>query len=490
MSRPGASAVAWPGAPLDAPLDAPLGAPLGERPTAQQAARPAAHAAFAELFDALARFVTAAARPGETLFAELRAERADYLRLNRARVRQAGTVERAMVTLRLIDGGRQARLTCPLMGGRGGRAQLDQALAQLRDALALSDADPFLAWQTEPTRSHSLHGGSVASPDALIAAITDAAGDADLIGFHAGGPVAAGLVSNAGHRHYHEAVWSSLDFTIQAGADKAVKDTWSASDWNAQAVAQAIAQARERAQILRRPPKRLDPGAYRALLAPRALADLIGILGWGGFSLRAQRTGQSPLMRLQRGQASFAEAFSLAEDLAAHDVPRFQSDGFLRPARLPLIEAGRLVDRLVSPRSAREFGMQPGEALASNGADDAESPLAPCVAPGTLRQADALAALDTGLSISNFWYLNYSDRAACRVTGMTRFATLWVENGQPVAPVETMRFDDSLYRTLGSALLALTDTVQRMPHTDTYDGRQFGGISAPGALVSALAFTL
>ncbi len=447
-------------------------------------------AAFAEPFEALSRFVTAAARPGETLFAELHAERADYLRLNRARVRQAGTVERAMVTLRLIDAGRQARIVCPLVGGRRGRAGLDQALAQLRAALAQSDADPFLAWQTEPTHSHSVRGGSIASPEALIATITDAAGDADLIGFHAAGPVAAALVSNAGHRHYHEAVWSSLDFTIQAGADKAVKQTWSAADWSAPAVARAIAQAREQAQILRRPPKRLDPGAYRALLAPRALADLVGMLGWGGFSLRALRTGQSPLMRLQRGQASFAEAFSLTEDLAAHDVPRFQPDGFLRPMRLPLIVAGRLIDQLVSPRSAREFGAQPGGALVSNGADDGEAPQAACIAPGSLRETDALAALDTGLSISNFWYLNYSDRAACRLTGMTRFATLWVENGRPVAPVETMRFDDSLYRALGSSLLALTDTVQRMPHTDTYDGRQFGGISAPGALVSALTFTL
>lgn len=35
---------------------------------------------------------------------------------------------------------------------------------------------------------------------------------------------------------------------------------------------------------------------------------------------------------------------------------------------------------------------------------------------------------------------------------MTRFATFWVEQGRIVAPVDAMRFDDSLYRLLGSEL--------------------------------------
>ena len=40
-----------------------------------------------------------------------------------------------------------------------------------------------------------------------------------------------------------------------------------------------------------------------------------------------------------------------------------------------------------------------------------------------------MQSLGTGLWVSNLWYLNYSDRRACRMTGMPRFACLWVENG-------------------------------------------------------------
>ena len=102
----------------------------------------------------------------------------------------------------------------------------------------------------------------------------------------------------------------------------------------------------------------------------------------------------------------------------------------------------------------------------------------------------ALAELGTGLAVSNLWYLNFSDRLACRVTGLTRFATMWVEAGEAVAPVEVMRFDDSLYRLLGSELVALGDAAHRIPDTDSYDARALGSTRVPGALVGALALTL
>ncbi len=53
-----------------------------------------------------------------------------------------------------------------------------------------------------------------------------------------------------------------------------------------------------------------------------------------------------------------------------------------------------------------------------------------------------------------------------------------------------MRFDDGLYRVLGEQLLALTDSAEAIPTTDTWNGREPGGIRAPAALVGALRFTL
>jgi len=90
----------------------------------------------------------------------------------------------------------------------------------------------------------------------------------------------------------------------------------------------------------------------------------------------------------------------------------------------------------------------------------------------------------------NFWYLNFSDRNACRTTGMTRFATLWVENGRVQGPVAAMRFDDTPYRMLGSCLVGLTRQRDWILDPDTYEWRSTKSARLPGALVDDFSLTL
>ncbi len=73
---------------------------------------------------------------------------------------------------------------------------------------------------------------------------------------------------------------------------------------------------------------------------------------------------------------------------------------------------------------------------------------------------------------------------------MTRFATFWVEGGRIVAPVDVLRFDDSLYRILGSKLEALTDAPELILSADSYRSRSLSSATLPGALVSEIQFTL
>lgn len=439
---------------------------------------------FGALFDALAVAIAREARAGEAAFAYLRAERSDFVRINRARVRQAGTVERAVVSLRLFRAGRQAQMRCTLAAPRAVRGQVRAALAALRASIGMLPVDPFAAFEPRPAASERIATEAMPSPDEAIDTILGGADDADLVGLLAGGSVARGLASNLGHRHYHEAASAVFDFSIHTPQGQATKHTWSAARWDAASLRASLDEAHERARILGRALRHVEPGLLRALLAPAAVAELVALLGWGGFSERASRSGQSPLARAQRGEACFDPSFEIVEDLDAFEVPRFQPEGFVRPARIALVERGRAAQRLVSPRSALEFGV-PG-----NGAEDAERPRAACVAPGRLDDAELLAALGTGLWIANLWYLNWSDRQACRATGMTRFATLWVENGIPVAPVAPMRFDDSLYRLFGAGLRALGSRAMPIPDVETWDGREPGGVRAPAALVDAMRFTL
>lgn len=453
------------------------------------------------LFDAIADAVGALAGPGERIAATLEAESSDFVRLNGGRLRQAGRVERAVLRVRLVAGDRQAVHVVTLPGLDPGRGTVlrtvGEALDGLRESVAHSVPDLLLDLCADPIvdvdepSTDARVGAGGFDRTAFVEAVADAAGDADLVGFCAAGPIARGFCSSLGSRQWYLRESVAFDWSIhlptdaQAGGErKAVKADWSGTRLDAAAIAAAIARSRVDAAVLARPVKRLRPGDYRALLSPRAVADLVGLLSWGGFSARAHRSGHSPLARLQRGEARLSPLLSLAEDLEAGFAPRFQGDGYPRPRRVPLVEAGAFADWLVSPRTAREYG------LASNAAADAESPLSLRMAPGTLAQADGAARLGTGVSVSNLWYLNYADRGAGRVTGTTRFASLWVENGEAVAPVEAMRFDDTVWRMLGESLEALGDATRRMPADDTYEARAVGGIEAPAALLASLRFAL
>jgi len=126
----------------------------------------------------------------------------------------------------------------------------------------------------------------------------------------------------------------------------------------------------------------------------------------------------------------------------------------------------------------------------ATGAHGGESPDALHLHGGTVPDADLLRVLGTGLYISNLWYLNYSDRAACRMTGMTRYACFWVEDGELVAPLNVMRFDDDVLRLFGPGLVGLTATPEFIPNSDTYGARRLGSVTTPAAVVEGLTLTL
>jgi predicted Zn-dependent protease len=112
------------------------------------------------------------------------------------------------------------------------------------------------------------------------------------------------------------------------------------------------------------------------------------------------------------------------------------------------------------------------------------------MAIGSLSDDIVLKELGAGLFLSNLHYLNWSDNIGGRITGLTRYACFWVENGEIVGPIETMRFDDTVYNLFGDELEAVGDNVKINPEVETYEGRQYGNITCPGMLVKSFELTL
>lgn len=436
-------------------------------------------------FDTIADHLAARMGPDEGFTLHLAGEESDFARLNGGRVRQPGSVTQCNATVRLLHNGRHASVVVGLSGAADAdRAEVDGALKHLRGLLPHLPADPHLLVATEVDSSEDVRDSALPDATEMVSALLSQATDLDLVGIAASGTLFRGFANHLGQRNWFSRASFNLDWCLMHVEDKGVKASLAGFEFDPGALSVEMSRAREQLSVLARPPRSIEPGGYRAWLSPSALESLMGPLFYGGFSMKQCESGSSPLRRFYTGDDQLSELVHLSEDIAGGISPSFQGDGFRTPDRVPLFEAGRMVGALANPRTGQEFDRP------HNGADANELPQSLSLATGSLPQDDVLDAIGTGLYIGNLWYTNLSDRAACRITGMTRFATLWVEDGEVVAPVPVMRFDDTLSRMLGTELEALGAEADFRPSSDTYFERSTRSSRLPGALLRDLRFTL
>jgi len=120
-------------------------------------------ARFFELAERLGREL----RAREMLLCEFSGERSDFVRFNRGKVRQAGSVEQAYVSLRLIRERRQASAMFAL--GRDGLEDARASLSQLRGIVEELPEDPWLLVNEVPCSTSSERRGALASPATVSA---------------------------------------------------------------------------------------------------------------------------------------------------------------------------------------------------------------------------------------------------------------------------------------------------------------------------------
>lgn len=435
-------------------------------------------------FFALADFIQSKLHANELFTLWLSGEQTDFVRFNHAKVRQAGNVNQAYLTFQLIQGGKHISQEITLANNaETDKTVLLALMHELRDALADVAEDPHLFISESIINTEHAPNSQLPESASMVADITRLAANTDLVGLLASGDVFHGFANCFGQRNWHQTSSWNFDWSLYSHADKAVKRGGAGFEWSASALNASLTEAKVQLELLAKPPKSISPGTYRAYLTPTAVAEILGMLNWGGLSEKALRTKQSALEKLASGEQCLSSQINLLDNIEAGLAPAFQSAGFIKPKQIELIQTGKLAGSLISPRTAKEYGLNSN----SGSSESAESFE---LGAGNLSVNEALKALDTGLYISNLWYLNYSDRTNCCVTGMTRFACFWVECGEIVAPLNVMRFDDSLYRLLGSQLEALTVEREFLADAGTYGGRSSASQRVPGALLAGINLVL
>ncbi len=415
----------------------------------------------------------------------LSSEHSQFTRFNHGKVRQTGVVADGSIELTLMENQRRSFRCFPLTGNR----EIDSlaaytALLELREELKVLPPDPYLVLPSGNNISREVNSGQLLPPDSVVTTILALVGELDFTGLYAGGLVIKGYADSQGQKHWFTTDTFTLDYSLFDTRGQAVKVILAGSHWDESAYIAKMNAAKTQLELLSRPAKQLTPGQYKTYFAPAAVADLLDMLSWSAVSEADLQQGSSALAMLSRQEKQLSPKFSLKENFQQGFVPRFNQLGEMVAPELPIITQGVLVNTLVNSRTAKEYGKT------ANGANSSETLRSPHISPGNLGVDEILRRLDTGLYISNLHYLNWSDRPTGRITGMTRYACFWVENGEIIAPIENLRFDETLYRFWGDNLVDFTNFQEFIPNVGTYESRQLGGSLVPGMLVNDFTYTL
>ncbi|MFT5154572.1 MAG: putative Zn-dependent protease, partial [Planctomycetota bacterium] len=244
-----------------------------------------------ETFYQLADFLTSKLEGDEVLTMLYAGEDSDFVRFNKSKIRQAGAVKQSSVSLELILGRRHVTASTTLtQDTEQDRAQTLSILQDLRSKLPELPEDPHLLYATEVCSSEEHGENTLPSASEVTDEILTAGQGHDLVGIYAAGGIFEGFANSLGQRNWFSNYNFNFDWSNYLVADKAVKSGYAGTSWNSADFQVKVDAAAKQLKALARDSISIDPGRYRVYLAPAAVFDFLGMLGWGAFGLKDQRT--------------------------------------------------------------------------------------------------------------------------------------------------------------------------------------------------------
>jgi PmbA protein len=419
-------------------------------------------------------------------------ERSGLARFAGSEVHQPTLIENVVVTLRVVHGDRAGVATTNKVDGDG-LAELARRAGAAADSTPPDDSFPGLAPAAQPPSVGGYDEQTAAlGPDdqaRLAAAAIDAAGDMPVYGFFTSAASELAIASSTGLA-VEQRMTDATALVVAAAegcSGYAEQTSWRAEELDPAAVAREATEKAERTKGA----GTLEPGVYRAVLEPYALADLLDYFSHdslGALGLLEERSYLSGRL----GERIVDEKVTIADDpLDPHGLPKaFDFEGTPKQ-RVLLVEngvaRGVVWDRTTAAR-ARNGASTTGHAGPVESRDWGPLPYSLSVAPGDAESVDQLAELvGDGIYITRLHYLGVVDPREGLVTGMTRDGTFRIRNGKIDEPLVNLRFTVAVPDLLAE-VYGLTGKAALVNSQNFYGERYPYGVLAPA--LAAARFTI
>jgi len=250
---------------------------------------------------------------------------------------------------------------------------------------------------------------------------------------------------SAGMRGYHSQPGYSYSCVAEQDGLTGYAGRWGRSlrlEDLLEAAGEAMALAAVRLPILA-----VDPGCYEVVLSPYAVADLVWLLQYMGFSAQALLEGRSFLTgRLNTRIVS--PKLTLRDDPADGRgyIGIFDWEGV--PKRpLDLIKNGVALSPVYDSWTGWKMGREStGHAVPAVYSENWPFPAHLKLEPGFLTERELIALVAKGIYINRFHYVNVVEPRTALATGMTRDANYYIEEGVLKGRIANLRFTENLLR--------------------------------------------
>jgi len=420
-------------------------------------------------------------------------ERSGLARFAGSEVHQPTLIENVVATLRVVQGDRAGVATTNKVDAEG-LAELAVRATAAAASAPPDDSFPGLAPATEPPTVDGYDEATAAlGPDdqaRLAAAAIDAAGDTPVYGFFTSAVSELAVASSTG-LSVEQRMTDATTLVVAAAegcSGYAEQTSWRADELDPAAVAREATEKAARTKGA----AELEPGVYRAVLEPYALADLLEYFSHdslGALGLLEKRSYLSGRI----GQRVVDERITIVDDpLDPKGLPKaFDFEGTPK-RRVLLVEhgvaRGVVWDRTTAARSDNGASTT-GHAGPLESRDWGPLPYSLSVAPGEAESVDELAELvGEGIYITRLHYLGVVDPREGIVTGMTRDGTFRISNGRIGEPLVNLRFTVAVPDLLAE-VFGLTRKASLVNSQNFYGERYPYGVLAPAVAAARFPIT-
>lgn len=339
------------------------------------------------------------------------------------------------------------------------------AASALKIAQACQPDPDFPGFPQDPGRAIEAHfdeATSLCSPEARlgkIKAYIEAAKGVRASGALETAAHSTGIMNSEGLQNFGGSTKASFESVVSVddstGYAVAIKPAVSDIDFGRLGVTAA------KKAIEAKEPCAVEPGWYTVILEPPAVATLVGMLAFMGFSAKAYQEGTSFLARKFSTRVA-SEAVTLWDD-ASHPMAvglAFDREGIFKQ-KVTLIEQGVALGMVHDSRTAAKAGVSSTGHALSETAELGPIPVNLALAVGSSSLEQMVATTERGLLITRFHYSNVLDYLNTVITGMTRDGTFLIEKGRVVRSVKNLRFIQNILEALenveavGSELISL-----------------------------------